>query len=45
MVAAIAAFVFIALVAYLLAPHSREAEETEWMILGTVLFGEMDGDE
>jgi len=44
--AAIAGFVFVALIAYVFfAPADAEDEETEWMILGTILFGEMsDGD-
>lgn len=45
LIAAIAGFFVVVLIAYILfAPPARE-EETEWTIFGTLLFGEMDGDE
>lgn len=46
LIAALALFIVISLVAYVLfAPPSREDEETEWMVFGTILFGEMDGED
>ena len=44
--AAFAAFVFIAVLAYVFAPPGDQVdEETEWWIFGWLLFGGMDGEE